>query len=83
MGEDVAQRYLIREIQEVYRLQGVYINDKHIEIIIRQMMRKVEVTDPGDTIFVPMSQVDRAIFKRENIRVQRATVVQKHRRRRF
>ena len=71
LGENVAQRYLIREIQEVYRLQGVYINDKHIEIIIRQMMRKVEVTDPGDTIFVPMSQVDRAIFKRENIRVQR------------
>ncbi|MBN8223134.1 MAG: DNA-directed RNA polymerase subunit beta', partial [Spirochaetes bacterium] len=71
MGEEIAQRYLIREIQEVYRLQGVYINDKHIEIIIRQMMRKVEVTDAGDTIFVPMSQVDRAIFKRENLRVQR------------
>jgi DNA-directed RNA polymerase subunit beta' len=71
MGEEAAQRYLIREIQEVYRLQGVYINDKHIEIIIRQMMRKVEVTEPGDTIFVPMSQVDRAIFKRENQRVER------------
>lgn len=71
MGEEIAQRYLIREIQEVYRLQGVYINDKHIEIIIRQMMRKVEVIDAGDTIFVPMSQVDRAIFKRENQRVER------------
>lgn len=71
MGEELTQRFLTREIQEVYRLQGVYINDKHIEIIIRQMMRKVEVTDPGDTIFVPMSQVDRAIFKAENLRVQR------------
>jgi DNA-directed RNA polymerase subunit beta' len=71
MGEEATQRYLIREIQEVYRLQGVYINDKHIEIIIRQMMRKVEVTDPGDTSFVPMSQVDRVIFKNENLRVKR------------
>ncbi|HRP69812.1 MAG TPA: DNA-directed RNA polymerase subunit beta', partial [Turneriella sp.] len=71
MGEEIAQRYLIREIQEVYRLQGVYINDKHIEIIIRQMMRKVEVIDAGDTIFVPMSQVDRALFKYENQRVER------------
>jgi len=71
MGEELTQRYLIREIQEVYRLQGVYINDKHIEIIIRQMMRKVEVTDAGDTAFVPMSQVDRAIFKNENLRVER------------
>ncbi len=71
MGEEIAQRYLIREIQEVYRLQGVYINDKHIEIIIRQMMRKIEVTDAGDTSFVPMSQVDRTLFKNENIRVER------------
>ncbi|MCS6984526.1 MAG: DNA-directed RNA polymerase subunit beta' [Leptospiraceae bacterium] len=71
LGEEAVQRYLIREIQEVYRLQGVSINDKHIEIIIRQMMRKVEVIDAGDTNFLPMTQVDKVIFKRENQRVMK------------
>jgi DNA-directed RNA polymerase subunit beta' len=68
-GEDALQKYMIREIQEVYRLQGVYIHDKHIEIIIRQMMRKVEITDAGDTAFVPSSTVDKVMFRNENKRV--------------
>lgn len=68
-GEVALQRYMIREIQEVYRLQGVYIHDKHIEVIIRQMLRKVEVVDPGDTSFVPLSTVDKIQFKKENERV--------------
>lgn len=52
--------YLVKEIQDVYRLQGVKINDKHIEVIIRQMLRKVEITDPGDTIFLTGEQVERS-----------------------
>jgi len=68
-GEYELQKYLIREIQEVYRLQGVYIHDKHIEIIIRQMMRKVEIMDAGDTTFVPSSMIDKIIFNKENKRV--------------
>ena len=68
-GEHELQRYLIREIQEVYRLQGVYINDKHIEVMLRQMMRKVEITDAGDTSFVLMGNVDKSVFKLENKRV--------------
>ncbi|MDH5717106.1 MAG: DNA-directed RNA polymerase subunit beta' [Spirochaetia bacterium] len=68
-GDEMLQRYLIREIQEVYRLQGVHIHDKHIEIIIRQMLRKVEIVDAGDTSFVPMSNVDKVIFNKENERV--------------
>ena len=52
----------MREIQEVYRLQGVYINDKHIEVIINQMLRKIEVIDAGDTHFVPLSIIDKAVF---------------------
>src|SRR5581483_11164913 len=63
------QEYLLSKVQEVYRLQGVKINDKHIEVIIRQMMRKVVVQDPGDTEFLPKQQVDRWKFKKENDRV--------------
>ena len=62
--------YLVKEIQDVYRLQGVKINDKHIEVIIRQMLRKVEVTDPGDTSFLRGEQVDRARYHEENDRVE-------------
>ncbi len=62
--------YLVKEIQDVYRLQGVKINDKHIEVIIRQMLRKVEITSPGDTIFLKGEQVDRARFLEENERVE-------------
>ena len=69
MGERSTQQYLINEIQEVYRLQGVSINDKHIEVIIRQMMRKVTITDSGDTNFLQDDDVDRFEVMRENERV--------------
>ena len=59
-GVEALANYLVREIQDVYRLQGVKINDKHIEVIIRQMLRKVEITAPGDTRFLQGEQVDRA-----------------------
>ena len=62
--------YLVKEIQDVYRLQGVKINDKHIEVIIRQMLRKVEITDPGDTGFLKGEQADRARVLEENDRVE-------------
>jgi DNA-directed RNA polymerase subunit beta' len=70
LGEKALARYLLDEIQEVYRLQGVKINDKHIEVIIRQMMRRVKVTDPGDTNFLAEDHVERQIFQQENLRVQ-------------
>ncbi|HEY6334837.1 MAG TPA: DNA-directed RNA polymerase subunit beta', partial [Alphaproteobacteria bacterium] len=60
--------YLINEIQEVYRLQGVKINDKHIEVIVRQMLQKVEIEDPGDTTFLVGEQVDRSEFDEVNHR---------------
>jgi DNA-directed RNA polymerase subunit beta' len=69
LGEKALARYLLDEIQEVYRLQGVKINDKHIEAIIRQMMRRVKVTDPGDTNFLAEDHVERQIFQQENLRV--------------
>jgi DNA-directed RNA polymerase subunit beta' len=69
-GEGAVQEYLLSKVQEVYRLQGVKINDKHIEVIIRQMMRKVVVQEPGDTEFLPKQQVDKGKFKGENDRVQ-------------
>ncbi len=62
--------YLVKEIQDVYRLQGVKINDKHIEVIIRQMLRKVEITSPGDTIFLRGEQVDRGRVLEENERIE-------------
>ncbi len=65
-GENKLQTYLVNEIQEVYRLQGVNINDKHVSIIIRQMLRKVEVTDVGDTDFIIGQQVDKFQFKKVN-----------------
>ena len=68
-GEEVLQKYFISEIQEVYRLQGIYINDKHIEVMIRQMMRKQEIVNPGDTSFVPLKKVDKSRLKQENRRV--------------
>ena len=69
LGEKALARYLLDEIQEVYRLQGVKINDKHIEVIIRQMMRRVKVRDPGDTNFLADDHVERQIFQQENARV--------------
>ncbi|MEA2015052.1 MAG: DNA-directed RNA polymerase subunit beta', partial [Thermodesulfobacteriota bacterium] len=65
-GEKELASYLVDEVQEVYRLQGVKINDKHIEIIVRQMLRKVKVTDPGDTSFLIDEQVDKNTFEEGN-----------------
>ena len=68
-GPQELQEHLLNEVQEVYRLQGVEINDKHIEIIVRQMLRKVKITDPGDTSLLWGDQVDRLEFAAENERV--------------
>ncbi len=65
-GPTAVQEYLVNEIQEVYRLQGVKINDKHIEVIVKQMMQKVEIKDAGDTNFLPGQVVDKFIFREEN-----------------
>jgi len=65
-GEIALARYLVDEVQEVYRLQGVRINDKHIEVIVRQMMRRVKVMDCGDTDFIAEEQVDRVRFEEAN-----------------
>jgi DNA-directed RNA polymerase subunit beta' len=70
-GEHALQRYLMNEIQEVYRLQGVNINDKHIGVIIRQMMKKIEIIQVGDTNFIYGQQVDRYKFNEENRKVIR------------
>jgi DNA-directed RNA polymerase subunit beta' len=69
LGPKELQKYLVDEVQDVYRLQGVSINDKHIEIIVRQMLRKVRIEDPGDTEFLPGSQVGKFVFEDENERV--------------
>ncbi|MEX5219944.1 MAG: DNA-directed RNA polymerase subunit beta' [Nitrospira sp.] len=69
LGPKELQKYLVDEVQDVYRLQGVSINDKHIEIIVRQMLRKVRIEDPGDTEFLPGSQVSKWAFEEENARV--------------
>jgi DNA-directed RNA polymerase subunit beta' len=68
-GDKVLQEYLVNEVQEVYRLQGVHINDKHIELIIRQMLKKIRIEDPGDTEFLATQQVDKWKFQSENSRV--------------
>jgi len=68
-GPQELQEHLVNEVQEVYRLQGVTINDKHIEIIIRQMLRKVRITEPGDTTFLWGEQIDKIAFETENMRV--------------
>ena len=65
-GPTKVQEYIVNEIQEVYRMQGVKINDKHFEIIVRQMMRKVEIVSPGDTRFLPEQLVDKWEFMQEN-----------------
>jgi DNA-directed RNA polymerase subunit beta' len=69
-GPEALQRYLVNAIQEVYRLQGVHINDKHIEVIVRQMLRWVRIKDVGDTEFLLEEQVDRFRFHDENARVE-------------
>jgi DNA-directed RNA polymerase subunit beta' len=65
-GPTEVQKYLVNEIQEVYRLQGVKINDKHIECIVSQMMQKVEILEPGDTTFLPGEYVDKLSFREDN-----------------
>ncbi len=69
MGIKQVQEYLLNEIQEVYRLQGVSINDKHIEVIVHQMLQKVKIEDPGDTRYLEGDQVDRVLVVEENERV--------------
>lgn len=74
-GPTAVQEYLVNEIQEVYRLQGVKINDKHIEVIVKQMMQKVEIIDSGDTQFLPGQVVDKFVFMEENDNVLDLKVV--------
>jgi len=68
-GMEALARYITDEVQDVYRLQGVKINDKHIEVIVRQMLRRVSIVDNGDTRFIPGEQVERADVLGENDRV--------------
>ena len=70
MGVEALANYLINEIQEVYRLQGVKINDKHIEVIVRQMLQKIEITDPGDTTYLAGEQIDRDDFEEANLKAK-------------
>ena len=76
-GEREVQEYLVNEIQEVYRLQGVRINDKHIETIVRQMMQKVQVENPGDTQHLHQDRVNKFQFQADNARVLEMVVVEK------
>ncbi|HLG20947.1 MAG TPA: DNA-directed RNA polymerase subunit beta', partial [Bdellovibrionota bacterium] len=71
LGEKELAKYLVDEVQEVYRLQGVKINDKHIEAIVRQMLRKVKVSDAGDTTFLDGEQVEKAHFQEVNEKVKK------------
>ena len=66
LGIEALARYIVDEVQDVYRLQGVKINDKHIEVIVRQMLRRVQISDPGDTRFIPGEQVERSELLEEN-----------------
>jgi len=69
-GEVSLARYLVDEVQEVYRLQGVRINDKHIEVIVRQMMRRVKIKETNDTDFITEEQVDKIKFEEENEKIR-------------
>jgi len=75
-GPTKVQEYIVNEVQEVYRMQGVKINDKHFEVIVRQMMRKLEIVDPGDTRFLPEQLVDKWEFMLENDEIYDKKVVQ-------
>ena len=74
-GPTAVQEYIVNEVQDVYRLQGVKINDKHFEIIVRQMMRKVQINEPGDTAFLEQEIVDKLDFAEENDRIWGKKVV--------
>jgi DNA-directed RNA polymerase subunit beta' len=76
LGANRVQEYLVNEIQEVYRLQGVRINDKHIEVIARQMLRKIQVEDPGDTDFLENDEVERLYFLRQNEEILNKVAIQ-------
>jgi DNA-directed RNA polymerase subunit beta' len=71
LGDKALARYLVDEIQEVYKLQGVKINDKHIEVIVRQMLKRVKIKEVGDTHFLVDDQVEKIVFDEENARVIR------------
>ena len=75
MGPTAVQEYIVNEVQDVYRMQGVKINDKHFEVIVRQMMRKVAILDPGDTCFLEQQIVDKRDFMDENDRIWGKKVV--------
>ncbi|WP_289747900.1 DNA-directed RNA polymerase subunit beta' [Paramuribaculum intestinale] len=75
MGPTAVQEYIVNEVQDVYRMQGVKINDKHFEVIVRQMMRKVNILDPGDTNFLEQQIVDKRAFMEENDRIWGKKVV--------
>jgi len=75
-GPTKVQEYIVNEIQEVYRLQGVKINDKHFEVIVRQMMRKVRVEDPGDTLFLEEQLIHTSDFILENDKLYGMKVVE-------
>ncbi len=75
LGPGKVREYLVNEIQEVYRLQGVKLNDKHIEVIVKQMMNKVSVADTGDTKFLTRDKVDKEDFFRENDRISKLIVI--------
>ena len=70
MGIEALADYLINEIQEVYRLQGVPINDKHIEVIVRQMLQKIEITETGDSLYLKEEHIDRLEFEETNARLE-------------
>ncbi|MCD6116116.1 DNA-directed RNA polymerase subunit beta' [bacterium] len=76
LGANKVQEYLVNEIQEVYRLQGVRINDKHIEVIVRQMLRKVRVEDPGDTVLLERTEIDRYRFLKINDDIMNKVVIE-------
>ncbi len=75
MGPTAVQEYIVNEVQDIYRMQGVKINDKHFEVIVRQMMRKVTILDPGDTMFLEQQVVDKRDFMDENDRIWGMKVV--------
>ncbi len=75
MGPTAVQEYIVNEVQDVYRMQGVKINDKHFEVIVRQMMRKVNIIEPGDTNFLEQQIVDKRDFMDENDRIWGKKVV--------
>lgn len=72
LGVDATQRYLVYEVQKVYKSQGVEINDKHIEVIVRQMLRKIKIEDPGDADLLPGDYIDVNLFEDQNNRIAQA-----------